>query len=106
MRCLVLGSSGQIGSSFCLVISGIINMKVFEFDILNQQEQDLRINNALLEEYLRKSDFLFFSAFDIGGSNYIRKYQNTYEFLENNSKIMINTFDVLKRYKTPFSFRI
>lgn len=104
MRCLVLGSSGQIGSSLTDYLRNH-GYEVFEFDILNQQEQDLRIKkNALLQKYLTKSDFVFFLAFDIGGSNYIRKYQNTYQFLENNSKIMINTFDMLKGHKIPFIF--
>jgi len=104
MRCLVLGSSGQIGHSLCEYLSEN-GHEAFEFDILNNDSEDLRIpRNHSLDQCLRISDFVFFLAFDIGGSNYIRKYQNTYDFLDNNSRIMVNTFELLKKHKTPFLF--
>ena len=53
---------------------------------------------------VRKSDFVFFLAFDVGGSRYLSKYQHTPEFIENNLLIMTNTFAVLREYEKPFVF--
>ena len=43
------------------------------------------------------SDFIFFLAFDVGGSRYLKKYQNTFDFISNNMRIMENTFSILKK---------
>jgi nucleoside-diphosphate-sugar epimerase len=51
-KILVLGSSGQIGSYLCDHLC-LKENKVFEFDIVNSPNQDLRINNnTLLDEYM------------------------------------------------------
>ena len=47
---------------------------------------------------------MYFLAFDVGGSTYLKKYQNTYEFVSNNIKIMNNVFDLLKESDKPFIF--
>jgi hypothetical protein len=57
-----------------------------------------------LEEKIIEADFVHFLAFDIGGSMYMAKYQNTFDFISNNIKIMNNTFDLLKKYNKPFIF--
>ena len=46
----------------------------------------------------------FFLAFDVGGSKYIKKFQSSYKFLMNNLMIMVNTFELLAKYKKPFLF--
>jgi nucleoside-diphosphate-sugar epimerase len=48
--------------------------------------------------------FVYFLAFDVGGSNYLKSYQHSYEFLSNNIKIMEYTFAELKKKKIPFIF--
>merc|ERR1711991_260864 len=53
---------------------------------------------------IKKSDFIFFLAFDVGGSRYLKKYQNTYQFISNNIRILENTFEIIKKYKKPFLF--
>ena len=76
-----------------------------DFDIVNKKNQDLRkFENSLLISKIKKSDFIYFLAFDVGGSRYLKKYQNTFEFLSNNIRLMENTFTLIKKYKKPFLF--
>tara|TARA_R100000008_G_scaffold85753_1_gene76535 strand:+ start:715 stop:1548 length:834 start_codon:yes stop_codon:yes gene_type:complete len=101
---LILGSSGQIGLELTKFLKSK-NYNVFEFDIVEDELEDLRIhNNEILEKYIRDSDFVFFLAFDVGGSRYLQKYQKTFEFLHNNVRIMSNTFYLLMKYSKPFIF--
>jgi nucleoside-diphosphate-sugar epimerase len=63
-----------------------------------------RIPNINLTDALNDTDFCFFLAFDVGGSRYLQKYQHTYEFINNNARLMANAFGELHRYKVPFVF--
>jgi nucleoside-diphosphate-sugar epimerase len=104
MKHLILGSSGQIGYHLTDVLTKQ-KQEVITFDIIESLDQDLRIyNNELLEEKIKECDFIHFLAFDIGGSLYMKKYQDTFDFISNNVKIMNNTFDLLKKYNKPFIF--
>jgi nucleoside-diphosphate-sugar epimerase len=98
---LVLGSSGQIGFALKNYLS--IKYNVTEFDIERSLEEDLR-NRYILDKLLQDTDFVFFLAFDVGGSTYLKKYQDTKEFMDNNMKLMLYTFESLEKYKTPFIF--
>lgn len=101
---LVLGSSGQVGAYLCDFLRKL-GYEVSEFDIADDSQQDLRIHpNELLAENVEKCDFVFFLAFDVGGSHYLEKYQDTFAFISNNMKIMTNTFQLLSEYKKPFVF--
>jgi len=99
---LVLGSAGQIGDPFCKYLKKN-NYNVETFDIEDVQFEDLRIPN-ILDNILPDIDFVFFLAFDVGGARYLKKYQDTFEFLHNNTAIMYNTFESLRKHKTPFIF--
>ena len=104
MTNLILGSSGQIGSALknFLITNG---EKVLEFDIERHGDEDLRIaDNQMLKDCLEKATFVYFLAFDVGGSNYLKTYQHSFDFLSNNIKIMNNTFDYLKKLDKPFIF--
>lgn len=104
MRVTILGSSGQIGSYLSDYFKKK-NYEVLEFDIVNGEDEDLtKIPNTKLQHHIRISDFVFFLAFDVGGSRYLKKYQHTYEFINNNTRIMANVFQWLKEYNTPFIF--
>jgi len=104
MKYLVLGSAGQIGSALTSHLEQH-GYQVLGFDILNSQDEDLRLtDNHLLVEKISQIDFVMFLAFDVGGSRYLREYQHSFEFISNNARIMENTFSVLKRFKTPFLF--
>ena len=101
---LVLGSAGQIGHHLCEYLYKK-KYKVIKFDIVDKKKYDLRINNNFeLIRRIKKSDYVFFLAFDVGGSRYLKKYQNSSKFILNNLKIMNNTFELLKKYKKPFLF--
>ena len=104
MKYLVLGSEGQVGAA----LKDSLRKKgheVLEFDIVVSPQQDLRTyNNPLLESLVSEADFVFFLAFDVGGSRYLRVYQQTIDFISNNTKIINNTFDALHKYKKPFIF--
>jgi len=102
MKILVLGSDGQIGEPLTKHLRGL-NHTVIEFDIYSNPITDLRTPN-ILDNLLPEIDFVFFLAFDVGGSLYLKTYQDTFEFISNNIKIMNNTFDSLKKHGTPFLF--
>lgn len=104
MKYLVLGSSGQIGVPLCEYLKSI-GHDVLSFDIVNSIEEDLRVpNNFKLDQYMKECDFVFFLAWDVGGSRYLAKYQDTYDFISNNVKIIANTFESIKKYNKPFLF--
>jgi len=105
MKVTVLGSSGQIGA----YLTEYLREKghtVYEIDKVNDPEsQDLtKHNNTYLREKIADSDFVFFLAFDVGGSRYLKKYQHTYEFLDNNVKMMTEVFNVIKSCNKRFVF--
>lgn len=69
----ILGSSGQIGSYLTQYFLNKGDI-VYEIDIVNGPHQDLTdFNNIDPEEKIQKSDFVFFLAFDVGGSRYLKK---------------------------------
>lgn len=104
MKVTILGSRGQIGAYLTEYLKDK-GHNVLEFDVINSPYQDMtKIPNPNLEYHIKESDFIFFLAFDVGGSRYLKKYQHTFDFLQNNSKIMVNAFEYLSRYKKPFVF--
>jgi len=101
---LVLGSSGQIGAYLVVELQNM-NYKVTEYDVAKDPAQDLRLdNNQVLELLIEKSDYVFFLAFDVGGSAYLEQYQNSIEFISSNVRLMENTFRLLNKYKKEFIF--
>ena len=104
MRVTILGSGGQIGSYLSEYLSRKSHI-VREFDIVNGEHQDMtHIPNTYLRNAIMESDFVFFLAFDVGGSHYLKKYQHTFKFLNNNTRMMANVFGYLSEYKKPFVF--
>lgn len=103
MKYLILGSAGQIGEPLCEFLINK-NENILEYDMEKDPNQDLRIKNSILENCIKESDFIFFLAFDVGGSRYLSKYQNTFDFIHNNILLMSNVFDLIKKYKKPFIF--
>ena len=104
MRITILGSSGQIGAYLkeYLIKKG---HDVREFDVVNGEEQDMtKIPNPELHARIATSEFVFFLAFDVGGSRYLKKYQHTFKFIDNNTRMMANAFGYLEQYKVPFIF--
>ena len=101
---LVLGSAGQIGSHLVNFLKKK-NYNVSEFDIETNKKEDLRLpNNSLLKKKIAEADYVFFLAFDVGGSRYLQKYQESYQFIKNNLDLMSKTFELLKKYNKKFLF--
>ena len=104
MRITILGSSGQIGAYLTEYLRNK-GHDVREFDMINGEDQDMTmIPNPYLENAIEESDFVFFLAFDVGGSRYLKKYQHTFDFVNNNTRLMTNAFGLLENYKKPFVF--
>jgi len=104
MKVTILGSAGQIGAYLTDYLKNKGHI-VVEFDVVNADWQDMtRIPNVNLHDALCDTDFCFFLAFDVGGSRYLKKYQHTYDFINNNSRLMVNAFQYIKRYDVPFVF--
>jgi len=103
-RILILGSGGQIGAYLTDYLNKI-GYEVLEFDIVNGLHQDMtEIPNAELHRQIMRSHFVFFLAFDVGGSHYLKKYQHTFKFIDNNARMMANVFGLLEKYDKPFVF--
>ena len=104
MRVLVLGSSGQIGAYLTEYLREK-GHKVIEFDKNNSPAEDLTIIHCPnLEHQIKEADFVYFLAFDVGGSHYLKKYQHTFGFINNNARMLANVFDLLGQYKKPVIF--
>lgn len=103
MKILVLGSAGQIGKPTCKYLREQ-GHEVIEYDIATHDWQDLRSEKLGLYSLMMDSDFVYYFASDVGGAKYLSKYQDTFEFINNNMLIMSNTFSLLKRAKKPFIF--
>ena len=104
MKVTILGSSGQIGA----YLTEYLRKKgheVIEFDKNFDEKHDMTvIPNIKLHGAIHQSDFVFFLAFDVGGSHYLKKYQHTFKFLDNNARMMVNAFEYIQKYKKPFVF--
>jgi len=99
----VLGSSGQIGTYLVQYLKGKGHV-VDGYDCVpgetTNMVSDLRHTTPDLSEY----SFVYFLAFDVGGSRYLKTYQHTPAFMNNNMRLMANVFDELQHSKTPFIF--
>ena len=77
MKVTILGSEGQIGA----YLSEYLQKKGHEvtgIDVVYGPENDLRVTpNTYVESKIKDADFVFFLAFDVGGSRYLKKYQHT-----------------------------
>ena len=103
-RVLILGSSGQIGAYLTEYLKAK-DYDVREFDAVNGEHQDMtEIPNQELHRNIMCADFIFFLAFDVGGSHYLKKYQHTFKFINNNTRVMANAFTLIERYNKPFVF--
>ena len=100
----VLGSSGQIGAYLTEHLRSK-GHEVIEIDKeLGPQHNLTVIPNDFVEMQIKKSDFVFVLAFDVGGSRYLKKYQHTFDFVNNNARMMANVFTMLDKYRKRFVF--
>lgn len=104
MKVLVLGSAGYVGKNFTNHL--LVNKyEVIQFDLKDGPKFDLRISeNEALGKSISQVDFIFFFAFDVGNAHYINKNDDNYNFVQNNLKILTNTFELISKYDKPFVF--
>lgn len=100
---MVLGGSGQIGKPLCEYLARQ-GMKIYNIDLIFGQKHDLREESELVEYWMQQVDFVFFLAYDIGGSKFLQTKQGDFDFLMNNTKITANVFSLIKKYNKPFIF--
>ena len=104
MKVLNLGSSGQIGAYLTEYLREK-GHEVTEYDKnLGPQYNLTAIPSTWLEHCVKEADFVFFLAFDVGGSRYLKKYQHTFKFIDNNTRMMANVFGLLQKHKKRFVF--
>ena len=104
MNITILGSAGQIGAYLSEYLKDR-GHHVSNVDIVNGVQYDLRVTpNTVVENAIQYADFVFFLAFDVGGSRYLKKYQHTFDFVNNNTRMMANTFKLLKKFNKRFIF--
>ena len=104
MKITILGSGGQIGSYLTEYLKNK-GHTIHEFDVVNGIHQDMTtIPNPELHRVVKDCDFVFFLAFDVGGSRYLKKYQHTFQFIDNNARLMANAFGLLQKYNKRFVF--
>ena len=104
MKVTILGSSGQIGAYLTEYLREK-GHEVTEYDKNLGPEYNLTvIPSTFLEDKIKKADFVFFLAFDVGGSRYLKKYQNTFDFINNNTRLMANVFGLLEKHNKRFVF--
>ena len=104
MKVTILGSSGQIGAYLTEYLRDK-GHEVTEFDKNYSMDHDMtKIPNYQLRHAIKDSDFVFFLAFDVGGSRYLKKYQHTFNFIDNNARMMAGAFEHLAEHGKPFIF--
>ena len=103
MKYLVLGSRGQIGLSLTSYLHKI-GAEVEEIDILRNDQEDLRYKTSLIEKKIQQSDFVYFLAYDVGGSRYLAKNQKSIQLILKNTRMMDTVFTLLQKYNKKFIF--
>lgn len=101
MKVLVLGSRGIVGKGLVRALRSS-GHEVVEWDIKIDRMYDLRREECVpyLTRIVRSCDFTFFMAYDVGGAKYLTRPST--EFLDNNVRMMTNTFRALEG--APFAF--
>ena len=106
MKVLVIGSGGLIGNRLCDILYYKYGCNIIPFDIKYNPSMDLcKIeSHSILEKCVLDSDFVFFMAFNVGGSKYIGEFSNTLNIINSNIKILHNVFAALEKNPRPFIF--
>lgn len=102
MRVLILGSSGVVGSALSTHLKRR-GHDVTDWDIALSPKHDLSnpTNTVHLKRAIDESDFVWFLAYDVGGSKYLQDM--TIDFMNRNCAIMMHTFSLLRGKKFVFA---
>lgn len=96
---LVIGSEGFIGTSLCKFLEQK-GEKVVHFDIKNGDKEDGR--SATFD--FKHIDYIYFLAWDVGGSKYLYESKLQMVQLTWNLQLMTNIFEQIGREKKKFLF--
>jgi nucleoside-diphosphate-sugar epimerase len=108
-KIVVLGSEGQIGKPLCRFLEEK-GHEVLKYDIKLKSEHDLTSYQNTINNYeftydiIGHCDFVFFLAYDVGGSAYLEINQDKFDYIQNNAKMMVNIFECIRNAKVPFVF--
>lgn len=103
MRICVLGSEGQIGAHVTSW-GDSEGFFVSRVDKLITTDHDLTQSSRNWTSAIADCDVVVFLAFDVGGANYLREFQNTHAFLHSNTIMMLNVFETVKQYNKKIIF--
>ena len=67
-------------------------------------DHDLTEVSRIWTSAIADCDVVVFLAFDVGGANYLREFQNTHAFLHSNTLMMLNVFETVKECNKPIIF--
>lgn len=96
---LVIGSDGFIGTPFCTFLESK-GEDVIRFDIQRSKKEDARVATLPLD----RADYVYFLAWDVGGSKYLYEENRQMTQLNWNVALMQNVFAQLEKTKKPFLF--
>lgn len=108
MKYLVLGSEGQIGKPLVSYLRHN-GHEAIEYDYRHDSLEDLRFlhlerQKEIFTKKIQESDFVFFLAFDVGGSKFLAEQDSEFDFIHNNVSLLKNTFELLHEHQKPFLF--
>jgi nucleoside-diphosphate-sugar epimerase len=103
-RLVVLGSEGLIGRQLCAELESR-GAQCARIDIQLGPEHDLRAERC--EPFLNalsEADLVYHLAFDVGGSRYLARQEAEASFIDNNTRILVNTFKYIHELSVPTIF--
>jgi len=105
MKILVLGSEGQIGRPLCAHLTSR-GHQILGWDKTNSIKEDLSDSRNIksLIETMESVDRVVFLAFEVGGSKYLARADKDFAYIDENVKLMSNTFKALTITRKPFLF--
>lgn len=103
MRICILGSEGQIGTHVTS-LGDSEGFLVSCIDKIITPDHDLTEPKRKWTSAIADCDVVVFLAFDVGGANYLREFQNTHAFLHSNTMMMLNVFEEAKKHNKPIIF--
>ncbi len=106
MKILVLGHKGQIGSAFMDYASSVRNLEVHGLDILGTGSEyaDLARPSERLQEEISWADCVLFLAYNVGGSKYLKTAEWTFDYVDENYRIMHSVFSICDQMYKPVVF--
>jgi len=98
---MILGSGGLIGSK---LKDDLIHKGYRVIHVLSRHHLDLRIKGSLDIFNNYRIEFVYFLAYEVGGSKYLQGSENQDFILKSNTMMMDNVFEWIERQNIRFAF--